>query len=82
MDLDTLIEQLTEIRDSHDADSIDIRIAYQPNWPLKATLHTVAHDRDRAEEEDEDGYSQVVWLVAGDVPYDENPYAHRALWDL
>lgn len=56
MTLNDLIEYLEDIRDQYDAAEHQVRIAYQPTYPLRAAPSVVQHDRDvqRASLEDED----------------------------
>lgn len=65
----------------------EVRIAYQPNWPLRATVAhvTLASDPDepygegeQAAGQENDG--QMVWLAADGARYGENPYAPRWAW--
>jgi hypothetical protein len=69
MTLDELIAELEEIRDAKDGD-LDVRVAQQPNWPLRNALQCVKVHEGK------------LWLVAsGTAPYDENPYCSKRLWD-
>ena len=61
----------------------EVRIAYQPTYPLAAILCCATHltptgdDDERLDAtEDEPG---VLWLAAGSSPHDE-PYAPRTAW--
>ena len=66
-----------------------MRIAYQPNWPLRATVIWVTvpgsgdpadlyDEGERAAGQDQD--SGFCWLAAGSPPWAENPYAPRWAW--
>lgn len=71
----------------------EVRIAYQPNYPLAATLDTVTHIPPDAEpqsdEEAEDWVEHaadptpddpgILWIAAGWSPSDD-PYAPREAW--
>lgn len=48
----------------------EIRIAYQPNWPLAGTVNKVSEVDDK------------VWIAVGEVSRDENPYAPKEIWEL
>ena len=74
MTLSELIIHLTELAESTDSDP-EVRIAYQPSWPLRATLSnvTIAEDCDERE---------FLWLAAGySAPHNENPYAPGEAWE-
>ena len=88
MTIDELIEELESARDDLGGDA-EIRIAYQPGWPLRATVASVTvppsgdpdelyGEDDRTAKQDNDGH--VLWIAAGNAPYDENPYAPRWAW--
>lgn len=89
MTLDQLIEDLEDAREDLGGDA-EIRIAFQPNWPIRTTLRyvTVPRTRDaddlygegeRAAGQDEDG--GFCWLAAGEgTPDGESPYAPRWAW--
>lgn len=95
MTLDELIEQLTEMRDRQNGD-VEVRIAYQPSWPLAGYVANVAYvdgdpdDRcethspniwcEECEPEDEDKKAHVWIATSGTVNHDESPYAPRAAW--
>lgn len=95
MTLDELIEQLQEIRDTQvDGGSIEVRIAFQPNYPLAADIATVTFldgdpdDRCDSHAQDEwcedcepEENEQFIWIAATDtVRRSESPYAPRAAW--
>lgn len=78
--LDSLIETLTEIRDSGTPGDTRLLIAYQPSWPLRANVENVRVLTD------DDGYDHsdqtAVWIAASSsVGYDDDPYAPHAAWD-
>lgn len=69
-----LIERLNEC----DPDA-EIRLAYQPSYPLQAHLKGVAV----LESDDDEGFAvshDMVYLVAGSDDYD-HPYAPRDVFD-
>lgn len=79
MTLSELIEQLTMIAEQHPDHDPEVRIAYQPRWPLRAS---VANVRSLTDDEDEDAKPPVVWLAASNAaPWDESPYAPKSAWD-
>lgn len=77
MTLSELIEQLTLIAEQHEDHDPEVRIAYQPSWPLRASVANV-----RSITEDEEAQPPVVWLTASNAaPWDESPYAPKSAWD-
>jgi hypothetical protein len=85
MTIDDLISELEEARDALGGQA-EVRIAYQPSWPLRAALAHVTVPLDDQYEEGEwaagqDRDSGMLWLAAGsELPWDENPYAPRWAW--
>src|SRR6202012_1732838 len=88
MTIDELIELATEAREDLGGDA-QIRIAYQPGYPLRAALGFVtvpySTDPDELYGPDEQAAGQqhdgtFLWLAAGDLPDQENPYAPRRGW--
>jgi hypothetical protein len=75
--LGQLIDELTEVmRDNENGSELPVRIAYQPNYPLRATVECVALN------EDDDSDGQTVWIAASStVGHDENPYAPASAWE-
>lgn len=77
MRLSELIQQLLELAESLNPEDVDpeVRIAYQPSYPLAAQLSNVELvGNDETNE-------NVLWLAASStVPYSESPYAPRAAW--
>ena len=78
----TLVLQAMELNESADAEDTmyagidvdpEVRIAYQPTYPLAAHLCCATHI---APDADQPG---VLWLAAGSSPCD-SPYAPRAAW--
>jgi hypothetical protein len=66
-----------------------VRITFQPGWPLRAALAyvTIPHSTDRAElygpDETAPGQGNdgtFLWLATGDLPDGENPYAPGWAW--
>jgi len=48
MNIDEMIQQLEEARDDLGGDA-EVRIAYQPNWPLRGTVAAVTVPQDDSE---------------------------------
>jgi hypothetical protein len=88
MTIDELISELESAREEMGGDA-EIRIAHQPDWPLRATFARVKlpayadadmlySEDERAAGQDEDGH--LLWLATGSAPYGESPYAPRWAW--
>jgi hypothetical protein len=75
MTLGELIERLEEIRDNlpedTDPDTIEVRLTYQPNYPLEGSLRGVVFspdDLDGADEDEDDRVTDrtpIVYLAEG-----------------
>jgi hypothetical protein len=89
--VDRLIERLQEISEEGHGDS-EIRLATQPNYPLRYTLAGVAapadlqlegnEDGDEDSRPDQDGNTPAsyVWLAEGS--HDDRPYdVPREVWE-
>lgn len=81
MTVNELLELLENAADRGHGDT-EVRIAYQPNYPLAARIAcvTTPDDLDDEEDEDEEDTEPVLWIATRDVPASENPYAPRAAW--
>jgi hypothetical protein len=88
MTIDELIALAEEARENLGGGA-QVRIAFQPGWPLRAALAyvTIPHSTDPAElyGPDETAPGQVndgtlLWLATGDLPDGENPYAPGWAW--
>ena len=88
MTIDELIELAQDAREDLGGDA-QVRIAYQPGYPLRAALGyvTVPPSPDPAElygpDETATGQendSTFLWLATGDLPDQENPYAPGWAW--
>ncbi|UQS95160.1 hypothetical protein Pam4_17 [Pseudanabaena phage Pam4] len=87
MNIRDLIAMLEEAAETH-GDDLAVQIAYQPSYPLAATLDAVTV-LSAGEDEDDEDYEpgvdddepQVLWLAAGGHPDTGSPYAPRAAWD-
>ena len=78
------VGELLEMLEGEEPD-MEVRLAMQPSWPLRFQVDRVVNDAfiDR-DEDDEDGDEgpQFIWIVAGDHPYGESPYASKKLWEV
>jgi hypothetical protein len=88
MTINELIELAEDAREDLGGDA-QVRIAYQPGYPLRAALHCVTvpystgpSDLYGADEiaagQQNDG--TFLWLATGDLPAGENPYAPEWAW--
>ena len=88
MTIDELIELASDAREDLGGDA-QVRIAYQPGYPLRAALDyvTVPFSIDPAElygrdetaaGQEDDG--RFLWLATGDLPDRENRYAPGWAW--
>ncbi len=82
------VRDLLELLADYDEDA-EVRIAHQPNWPLRLELDRIVSSEELADEDENDGFGddedndpkeQLVWLVAGGHPYNESPYAPKSCW--
>lgn len=88
MTIDELISDLEDARENMGGGT-EIRVAYQPNWPLRATISntTIPDDPDDmnddpdAEEDPRDDDRDFFWIALGEgQPYGERPYAPEWAW--
>jgi hypothetical protein len=82
------VGELRELIEDLD-DEVVLRIGTQPSWPLAFTVRSIvtpgAIEEYREYDGNPDGGDErdgFVWIVTGDHPYDESPYAPRILWDI
>ena len=79
------VGQLRDLLEGLDDDA-PVRLAIQPNWPLRLDVSDVKPADeidfdDEGDEDEPDDNANIVWIVAsGSAPYGENPYAPRQLW--
>lgn len=72
---DMTVAELIEVLQDADPESL-VRIAFQPSYPLRASVASVALP------DEMDGSEGFVWIAASaSVPYMENPYAPSAAWE-
>ncbi len=79
MTVNEMIERLREAADDGFGEC-EVRLAFQPNWPLQYRVGGIAtpDDESRAQgepDEEPDDASSVVYLVEGGHPHDDSPYA-------
>lgn len=84
MTIDELIEMASDARDQLGGDA-EVRIAYQPNYPLRGDLVAVTVPEEDPYDEGECAAGQenderMLWLAAGAVSYGENPYGPAWAW--
>ena len=82
MTLSELVRLLEECAEQYP--EAEVRLAFQPQWPLRLDIHGVVANVDM-DAEDGDGETDgarenIVWIVAGGHPYNESPYASKELW--
>lgn len=79
------VAELKDILSYLDEDK-EVRVAFQPNWPLRAKISNVmdgeeifTHDEDEDDQTPES--AQFVWIAVDQVSsYSEHPYAPREVW--
>lgn len=70
MTVSDLIKELQYVLD--DYGDLDVRVAYQPEWPLAGKIVNVwVQDQDE---------SKPVWLAVDGVCRSESPYAPKDAW--
>ena len=79
MTLNELIERLQEAAEDGFGES-EVRLAFQPKWPLQFEIGGVATPDDESRgggepDEEPDDASKVVYIVEGSHPHDDSPYA-------
>lgn len=84
MTIDDLIEELQEARDRLSGDA-EVRLCWQPEYPIRGTIEAVTVPDDDPCDEDEyaagqESDAKMLWLAAGAVGYNENPYGPVWAW--
>lgn len=79
MTVNEMIERLQEAADDGFGEC-EVRLAFQPSWPLQFTVAGIAtpDDESRAQgepDEEPNDAASVVYLVEGGHPDDDSPYA-------
>lgn len=81
MTLSELIDQLTALQEAHEGQDPEVRIAYQPSWPLRAKIANVrALTGDDAPDEEELELAREL-VAAGDEEADGFAAAQAMLED-
>lgn len=81
MTLSELIDQLTALQEAHEGQDPEVRIAYQPSWPLRAKIANVrALTGDDAPDEEEMEMAREL-VAAGDEEADGFAAAQAMLED-
>lgn len=73
-----LIEQLQD-KLKWDGDA-EVRVAYQPSYPLRAEISNVTFVEPDADDDDEP-QEKILWLAVDGVYSSESPYAPRRAWE-
>lgn len=79
MTVNEMIERLQDVAEDGFG-KCELRLAFQPNWPLQFTIAgiTIPDDESRSmgePDEEPDDAASVVYLVEGGHPTDDSPYA-------
>jgi hypothetical protein len=86
--IDEMIAELEEAREDLGGDA-EVRVAWQQQYPLRGTVERVTvpngPDPDDNYDEGESAAGQendgkFLWLAAGTVDYNENPYGPKWAW--
>lgn len=76
MNVGQLINRLEEF-DPED----EVRLMFQPSWPLQFSVRGVADSADFIDLDEESSAKRIAWLVEGEHPYDA-PYGYKDAWDV
>ena len=79
MTVNEMIERLHEVAEDGFGEC-EVRLAFQPNWPLQFTVGGIATPEDESRgmgepDEEPDDAASVIYIVEGDHPRDDSPYA-------
>ncbi|MCK4415262.1 MAG: hypothetical protein KAY32_17145 [Candidatus Eisenbacteria sp.] len=79
MTVNEMIERLQEVAEEGFGEC-ELRLAFQPRWPLQFVIGGVATPDDESRgmgepDEERDDEASVVYLTEGDHPSDDSPYA-------
>lgn len=81
------VEELIDLLGQYDGDQ-EVRLAFQPQWPLAFEVGTVVSSdefvtgEDDEDQEEEDEREPVVWISEGGHPSGESPYAPKAAFEM
>lgn len=80
------VRELIRDLEQYDED-VEVRVAFQPEWPLRAKVRNVIASEEFVGYGDEDdperdGVENYVWIAVDQVSSsgDENPYAPHGAW--
>ncbi len=81
MTVNEMIERLQEAADEGFGDC-EVRLAFQPSWPLQFEIGGIATPDDESREmgepdEESNEASSVVYITEGSHPRDDSPYAPK-----
>jgi hypothetical protein len=79
MTVNEMIERLQEIAENGSGDC-ELRLAFQPSWPLQFTIGGIAELDDPSSDE-EPADAPVVYITEGGHPDDDSPYAPAWAFD-
>lgn len=79
MTVNEMIERLQEVAEDGFGEC-ELRLAFQPNWPLQFRIGGIAVPADESRgmgepDEEPDDADSVVYIVEGNHPRDDSPYA-------
>ena len=80
MTVNEMIERLQEVAEAGSGDC-ELRLAFQPSWPLQFTIGGVAEPEDLSPDEEPVDAASVIYIVQGDHPSDDSPYAPAWAFD-
>lgn len=79
------VRELRELLEQYDDDA-EVRVAFQPHYPLRAVVQNVASSDEvyanAVDDDDSDPDEDFVWLAVDQVSAyaAESPYAPKAAW--
>jgi hypothetical protein len=79
MTVNEAIERLTEVAEEGFGEC-ELRLAFQPRWPLQFTIGGIAVPDEESRsagdsDEEQDDAASAVYIVEGEHPRDDSPYA-------
>lgn len=80
MTVNEMIERLQEVAESGSGDC-ELRLAFQPSWPLQFTIGGIAEPEDPSRDVESVDAASVIYIVQGDHPSDDSPYAPAWAFD-
>lgn len=79
MTVNEMIERLQEVAENGSGDR-ELRLAFQPSWPLQFTIGGVAEPEDASPDE-APTVAPVVYITEGGHPTEDSPYAPAWAFD-